>query len=321
MKDSSDFGNKYLRYARILIPRMLREIVFKCTHLIKSDKLYLKLVYFLTFGKWLNLDKPETLKTFNEKIQWLKLHNITPLHTRMVDKYEVRKIIEEKMGTGYTFPLLGVWDNPEDIDFDALPEQFVLKATHDSGSIVFCRDKKSFDREAACCKLKKAMARNYYWLGREMPYKNVKPRIIAEPLMSDNEAGTDLKDYKLFCFDGEAKMIQVDYDRFTDHHRNLYTPEWTLIDAFILYPNNPSHELQKPAILSEMLEKASLLSKGFPFVRVDFYVIDNKLYFGEFTFHHGSGLERIRPHDFNIKLGSWIKLITVMSMIILFMPF
>ena len=112
-------------------------------------KLYLKIVYFLTFGKWLNLDLPETLETFNEKIQWLKLHNDTPLHTQMVDKFEVRKIINERLGTGYAFPLLGVWDNVDDIDFSKLPEQFVLKPTHDSGSIVFCRDRKTFNQEVA----------------------------------------------------------------------------------------------------------------------------------------------------------------------------
>ena len=122
-----------------------------------------------------------------------------------------------------------------------------------------------------------------------MPYKNVKPRIIAEPLMSDNESGTDLKDYKLFCFDGEVKMIQVDYDRFTDHHRNLYTTDWKLIDAFILYPNNPQHIIEKPAVLPEMISIGEKLSKGFPFVRIDLYVINNKIYFGEFTFHHGGG--------------------------------
>ncbi len=304
MKNYFTPGKKYTRYALILIPRILRECVFLCTKLIKSDELYLKIVYFLTFGKWLDF---KNLQTFNEKIQWLKIHNNTPLHTQMVDKYAVREIIKRKLGDNYLFPLLGVWNSFDEIDFDALPDQFVLKSTHDSGSIVFCRDKTTFDYKKARKKIEKALKRNYYWLGREQPYKNVQPRIIAEPLMHD-ESGTDLKDYKLFCFDGEVKMIQVDFDRFANHHRNLYTPDWNLIDAFILYPNNPNRNIEKPAILPEMLKYASELSKGFPFVRIDFYIINNQLYFGEFTFHHGGGLERIRPKGFNHTLGDYINI-------------
>ena len=308
MKDYFTSTRKYLYYLLVFIPRILREIVFKSTHIIKSDEIYLKIIYFLTFGKWLDLKHPERLKLFNEKIQWLKLHNNTPLHTQMVDKYEMRQIVEKTIGKGVTFPLLGVWNNTEDIDFETLPDKFVLKPTHDSGSIVFCRGKDKFDKKAALRKLSIALKRNYYWLGREYPYKNVKPRIIAEPLMSDNETQSDLKDYKLFCFDGEVKMIQVDYDRFTNHHRNLYTPDWNLIDAFILYPNNPNHIIEKPDVLPQMLAIGQKLSKGFPFVRIDLYVIGNKVYFGEFTFHHGGGLERIRPREFNMKMGNWIKL-------------
>ena len=299
---------RVIYYSLVLIPRILRQIVFKCSHLIKSNELYLKLVYFLTFGKWLDLKHPESLKTFNEKIQWLKLHNDTPLFTQMVDKYEVRKIIEAKLGPRYMFPLLGVWESADEIDFDKLPEKFVLKPTHDSGSIVFCRDRSNFNQNKARCKLRKALRRNYYWLGREMPYKNVHPRIIAEPMMSDNKSGQDLKDYKLFCFNGVIKMIQVDYDRFTNHHRNLYTPEWKLIDAFILYPNNPQQIIAPPNALPHMLEIGRKLSKGFPFVRIDLYVINDRIYFGEFTFHHGGGLERIRPREFNRTMGEWIRL-------------
>lgn len=282
-------------------------MVFYCTRMIPSDQLYIKLVYFLTFGKWLDLDHPEKLTTFNEKIQWLKIHNDTSEFTRRADKLAARQVVGEILGEGHTFPLLGVWEHFDDIDFEQLPEQFVLKPTHDSGSIVFCRDKKTFDKLHAGKKLEAALRRNYYWLGREHPYKDIPPRLIAEPLMSD-EGETQLKDYKLFCFDGQVKMIQVDFDRFTDHHRNLYTPEWELIDAFILYPNAPEKTIPKPEILQEMLSAASRLSQGFPFVRIDFYVIGRKLYFGEFTFHHEGGLGRIRPRAFNTTLGSWIKL-------------
>lgn len=297
----------YGRYALILIPRILRQGVFMCSRLIKSDRLYLKIIYFLTFGKWLCLEQPEKLRAFNEKIQWLKLHNDTPLHTKMADKYKVREFIQDRSGDIRTFPLLGVWDRAEEIDFDSLPEKFVLKPTHDSNSIIFCHDKKSFDRKSAVRKLNKALRRNYYWLGRELPYKNIVPKIIAEPLMTD-ENGSPLKDYKFFCFNGDVKLIQVDFDRFADHRRNLYTPQWELLDAFIQYPNSPEIEIPKPDILAEMLNCASALSKGFPFVRIDFYVIGGKFYFGEFTFHHGGGLERIRPTEFHSEMGSWIKL-------------
>lgn len=304
----NSFYDKYLRYALILIPRLLREIVFKSSPFIKSDSLYLKIVYFLTFFKWLDLEHPETLLTFNEKIQWLKMHNNTQLHTQMVDKYEVRSLIKEKLGTGYTFPLLGVWNDPDEIDFDMLPDPFVLKPTHDSGSIIFCHDKSHFNQNAARKKLRKALKRNYYWLGREAPYKNVKPRIIAEPLMVD-ESGVELKDYKLFCFDGIVRMIQVHFDRFNKHHQNLYTPEWKLIDGYLSsYPSGRQEAVPRPYILDDMVQKASMLSKGFPFVRVDFYIINNKLYFGEFTFHHAGGLARVYPRTFARQLGDWISL-------------
>ena len=308
MKNYFTPTHKFLYYSLVLIPRILRLIVIKLTYCIKSDELYLKIIYFLTFGKWLDLKHPESLLTFNEKIQWLKLHNDTALFTKMVDKYEVREIIHEKLGDGYMFPLLGVWDSFDEIDFSSLPEQFVLKPTHDSGSIVFCRNRKTFDKDAARRKLSRALKRNYYWQGREMPYKNVKPRLIAEPLMTDNDEKSDLKDYKIFCFNGIVKMIQVDYDRFTNHHRNLYTPDWKLIDAFILYPNDPKHDIPAPEVLPQMLDIASRLSRGFPFVRIDLYVIKDKIYFGEFTFHHGGGLERIRPREFNRTMGNWIVL-------------
>ena len=308
MKNYFTPRRKCCRWILTLLPRILRRIVINCTHLISSDKLYIKIVYFLTFGKWLDLDHPENLVTFNEKLQWLKMHNDTPLHTQMVDKLAVKEIINEKLGPDYTFPLLGSWEHFDDIDFSKLPDKFVLKPTHDSGSIVFCRDKQKFDRGMAKKKLEAALKRNYYWLGRERPYKDVPPRLIAEPLMVD-ESGTQLKDYKFFCFDGKVKMIQVDFDRFTNHHRNLYTPDWKLIDAFMLYPHAPEKTIPQPDILPQMLSAAELLSQGFPFVRVDFYVINGKLYFGEFTFHHEGGFGRIKPDEFNAEMGSWITLL------------
>ncbi len=308
MKDYFSLPNRLTYCALVIIPRILRLLVVKLTHCIKSDELYVKIIYFLTFGKWLDLKHPENLKNFNEKLQWLKLHSETPLHTQMVDKYEMRNIVRKELGEGYTFPLLGVWDRFDEIDFGKLPEQFVLKPTHDSGSIVFCRDRKAFDPVAAGKKLTNALKRNYYWIGRETPYKNVRPRLIAEPLMADNNEKNDLKDYKLYCFNGEVKMLQVDYDRFTNHHRNLYTPDWKFINAFIMYPNDPKHVIPAPKALPQMLEIAGRLSAGLPFVRIDLYLIDEKIYVGEFTFFHEGGLGRIRPRAFNDVMGDWIKL-------------
>ena len=300
--------HKLLYYGLVIIPRLLRLIVTKFSHYIKSDETYIKIIYFLTFGKWLDLNHPEKLKTFTEKTQWLKLHYDKPLHTKMVDKFEMRSIIQEKLGDGYTFPLLGVWNNFDEINFSLLPDQFVLKCTHDSGSVVFCKDKNKFDISAARKKLTKAIKENFYWVGRELPYKNVQPRIIAEPLMTDNQEKSDLKDYKFFCFNGKVKLIQVDYDRFRNHHKNFYSPDWQLLNVFIRYPNDPLHIIPPPKVLPKMLEIAHNLSNGFPFVRIDLYVIDDKIFFGEFTFYHGGGLTRIRPRKFDETMGSWIKL-------------
>ena len=182
-----------------------------------SDEAYLKLVYRLIFGRKLNLKNP---KTFNEKLQWLKLYNRKPEYTLMVDKYEVKGYIAEQIGEEYVIPTLGVWDNFDDIDFDSLPNQFVLKCTHDSGGLVICKDKSNLDITKAREKINKALTRRFYYFGREWPYKNVKPRIIAEKYMVDKTVD-ELRDYKFFCFGGVCKCLKVDFDRFIEHHANL----------------------------------------------------------------------------------------------------
>ncbi|HRT06478.1 MAG TPA: ATP-grasp fold amidoligase family protein, partial [Kiritimatiellia bacterium] len=174
---------------------------------------------------------------------WLKLHDRRPEQTRWVDKYEVRKLIAGLVGEDHLFPLLGVWDRAEDVDFDRLPDRFVLKCTHDSGGTVICRDKSRFDVRAARRKLAAGLKRNYYWAGREWAYKDVRPRIIAEPLMAD-ESGTELKDYKFFCFDGEPRLIQVDFDRFANHKRNLYDLEWRYQPFQLMFPRSRARDPQ-----------------------------------------------------------------------------
>ena len=196
------------------------------------DELIIRQLYRLKTGKVLNLENP---RSFDEKIQWLKLHDRNPELTNLVDKYEVKKIVSEIVGDKYIIPTLGVWKKPEDINFNSLPDQFVLKCTHDSGGLIICKDKASLDKAQAIRILRHSFRRNYYYRGREWAYKNVKPKIIAEQYMEDSSG--ELNDYKVFNFDGCPKLIQVDYDRFTDHKRNLYTPDWKYIDASIKFPN------------------------------------------------------------------------------------
>ncbi|MBO6155240.1 MAG: glycosyl transferase [Lachnospiraceae bacterium] len=255
-------------------------------------------------GRPLNLENPTT---FNEKIQWLKLYDRNPLHTTLVDKYAVKTWVAKCIGDEHIIPTLGVWEKFDDIDFDELPDKFVLKCTHDTGSIMFCTGKKRFDYVAAQEKLTKCLGRNYFWVSREWPYRDVPPRIIAEPYMVD-ESGDELKDYKIQVFGEEPKFIQVDFGRFSKHERNLYTLDWEYIPASILYPTAPEHIIDKPDCLEEMIYLAKKLSKGMIYDRVDFYIINSKVYFGEITFHHGSGHEIIKPLEFENKMSEWLHL-------------
>ncbi len=269
-----------------------------------SDEKFLKKLFNINMGKNLDLEDP---KTFNEKLQWLKLYDRNPFYTQLVDKYEVRKYISEKISDEYLIPLIGVWDKFEDIDFNSLPTQFVLKCTHDSGGIVICRDKSNFNRIAAQKKINTCLKKNYFYHGREWPYKNVPRKIIAEKYMVD-ESGIELKDYKFFCFNGVPKLIQVDFDRFYSHKRNIYSTDWQYLDVKIQYQNDPDKKLQKPQKLDEMLLIANILSLNIPHVRIDLYNISNKIYFGEMTFYHGSGFELINPESFGELMGDWLSL-------------
>lgn len=285
---------------------LLKEFLLKTTRII-PDGLYLRIAYRMVTGKSLHLNPPIT---YNEKLQWLKLNNRKDEYTSMVDKYEVRKFIEERVGDGYLIPTLGVWDRPEDIDFDSLPDEFVLKCTHDCGGLIICRDKTKLDCEAAKKKLSKCLKHNFYYQGREWPYKNVKPRIYAEKYMSDpNEE--QLSDYKVFCFNGVPKIIQVDYDRYTGHKRQFFDTEWNRMDVSFHFPSDTKKRIAKPSVLEEMLELAKKLSLGFPHLRTDFYIIGNKLYVGEMTFFHGTGFGRWWPESFDAEMGSWLDLSNV----------
>lgn len=271
-----------------------------------SDKMVIQNLYKKTIGKKLNLENP---KTFNEKLQWLKLYDRKPIYTTMVDKYEVKEYMKEKIGQEYIIPTLAVWDNVEDIDFDSLPNQFVLKCTHDSGGLVICKDKSKFDKDIAIKKIKKAMGRNYFYANREWPYKNVKPRIIAEQYMED-ESGYELKDYKFFCFDGEVKALFIATDRGVEGEETKFD---FFDENFNHLPiknghDNARREFVCPDGFDKMKELASKLSKGIPQLRVDFYNINGKIYFGELTFFHWSGLKPFDPEEWDYKFGGYIKL-------------
>lgn len=270
-----------------------------------KDDVYIGRMFKMFMGYPLDLNNP---KTFNEKLQWLKLYDRKPEYTIMVDKYRVREYIADKIGEEYLIPLIGVWDNPDDIDFDSLPNKFVLKCNHDSGGLSICRDKKTFDVNIAKKKLKKSLKTNYYYSGREWPYKNVPRKIIAEKYITD-ETGTNLRDYKFYCFDGKAKVVGIYQDRNTDKETtgDFFDMDFNWLDFTFNMPNakvKPS----KPNHFEKMIEIAEILSEGIPHVRVDLYLSNDKIYFGELTFFDGSGFDKIEPIEWDIKLGEWINL-------------
>ena len=270
------------------------------------DKLYLQLVYYRHFHRFINFKEP---KTFNEKINWLKLYNRDPNYTKMVDKYAVREYIAEKLGEEYLIPLLGVWDDPHDIDFDKLPNQFVLKWNHDSGSVIICRDKTTFNELEAVEKLCRLKKHNGYNYGRGWPYKNVVPKIVAEQYMVD-ESGHELKDYKLFCFNGEPRLTLVCSDRFSagGMHEDFFDEKWNHMPMERPHHRNSPKNIVKPLNYEKMLEMAQCLSKDMPFARIDFYEINGMIYFGEITFYPASGFEGFDPDSWDYTLGNWIDL-------------
>ncbi len=268
------------------------------------DTVYLKYMYRKVMGKKLDLKNP---RTFNEKLQWLKLHDRNPEYTKMVDKYEVRQYVKEKIGEEYLIPLVcGPWDKFEDIDFSRLPKQFVLKCTHDSGSVAICRDKKEFDIKAVRKKFNRALKGNFFYGGREWPYKNVKPRIIAEKYISETGGG-EINDYKLHCFNGEVKFILVCTDRTENEKKVFYDSQWNKLP--LKRPNMSSDiDIPRPRMLEEMIKIAIVFSKGIPFLRVDLYEIYGKLYFGELTFFPAGGFESFEPEEWDGRMGEWLRL-------------
>ena len=271
-----------------------------------SDKTYLRFKYWLNMDKKLDLKNP---KTFNEKLQWLKLYNRKPEYTMMVDKYAVREYIKKKLGEEYLIPLLGVWDSSDDIDFDKLPNQFVLKCNHNSGlGMCICKDKSKLDIDKVKKELKKGLEEDYYLTSREWPYKDVPRKIIAEKYMEE-KPNTELNDYKLMCFNGKVRCSFVCSERFSDDGLwvTFFDKDWNVMPFERHYPKSVN-AIEKPKTYEKMVEFAEILSKDIPFVRVDFYEISGKLYFGELTFFPGSGYEEFEPEEWDYKLGKMIDL-------------
>lgn len=280
----------------------------KLKPLFPSEALYLKARFRLEMGYSLNLKHP---KTFSEKIQWLKLYNRRPEYTRMVDKFAVKDYVANKIGSEYVIPTLGVWDTPEEIEWDKLPDRFVLKTTHGGGSggVVICKDKASIDKQQVIEKLRASLRQDIAYYSCEWPYKDVPRRIIAEEYLDPSPVLKDLLEYKLFCFDGKVRFLKVNMGRSTGLHINFYNTDFELLPfGEAWYPPNPQATVKKPENFDKMISIAEQLSAGIPLLRVDLYNVNGNIYFGELTFFPASGLENYEPAEWDRKIGDMLKL-------------
>lgn len=266
------------------------------------DRLYIETVYKRINHVSLNLDSPQT---FNEKLNWLKLYNQNPLYTKLADKYLAKEYVAGVIGEEYVVRNYGVWKTFDEIDFDSLPDRFILKATHDSGGVTICRDKSQLDMLALKIKFDRILKTNYFYKLREWVYKNAEPKIIADELLDDH-SGHELTDYKFWCFNGEAKIMYIT-NKGENIYENFYDMDYTPIDINHGYPRR-FPEYTKPQNFELMKSLAAKLSKDIPFVRVDFFDIDGKVYFGEFTFYDWAGMKSFVSKDWDKLLGDWIKL-------------
>lgn len=274
-------------------------------HRTMDDQRYLKRIYRARLSKYPDLESP---KSFNEKLQWLKLHDRNPAYHKMADKAEVKSYVAEMIGEEYIIPTLGIYNSFDEIDFDALPERFVLKCTHDSGGIVICRNKSDFDRKSAKKTLSRYLKRDYYSQWREWPYKDLPHRILAEEYLSSSDNG--LTDYKIHCFNGEPRLVLVCKDRFapTGMTEDFFTEKWEHLDVRRPeHPNSPQY-IPKPKQLEELFRLARILSKDIPFVRTDFYIVDGRVMFSEITFFPASGLTPFYPDDWDSIFGDWVEI-------------
>lgn len=288
-------------------PKVLIEKLIFTAQPILSEEVYLKCLFRYRLGYCLNLKNP---KSFSEKLQWLKLKDHNPEYTTMVDKFLVKEYVGKKIGQKYVIPTYGIWNTPEEIDWDNLPSKFVLKTTHGSGgsAVIICHDKAKLDKKEAMQKMQRSMGKSVYKNLREWPYKNVTPRIIAEELLP-SENGKVPVDYKFYCFNGVPKAFLIATERFSSHH--AYFDYFDIKGNLLPFTQGALNNPNTPTIpdnFEEMKTLAEILSKGIPHVRVDFYSIDNKVYFGELTFYDASGLCPFEPRDWDYIWGSWLTL-------------
>lgn len=298
--------NKLLRYFCDSKYRFCVNTALFKKHCSLNDKEYLEKMYKGLLGKKLDLSSP---KLFNEKLQWLKLYDRRDIYTDMVDKYKVREFIKNAVGESYLIPLLGVWDSPDQIDFDSLPDRFVIKCNHNSGlGMYICTDKSTADFSKIRRDLAAGLAEDYYSKFREFPYKNVSKKIIAEQYMEDTSGG--LIDYKVHNFNGEPKVVLVCKDRFSANGltEDFYTADWEHMPLKRPDIPNSKDPMPRPRQLNEILELSKKLSEGIPFVRTDFYIINNRVYFSEITFFPGSGFAPFEPDEWDKTFGDWIDL-------------
>lgn len=289
---------RFLKYIRLKISIWLEEYGKWI-----PDSIYLRMKFFISVGYLLHLKQP---RTYNEKLQWIKLYDRNPEYTRMVDKIEAKKYVSDILGNeDHIVPTIGVYDHANNIDFDVLPNQFVLKCSHDSGSCIICSDKSSFDKEQAIRKLNHLLGNNFYYVAREWPYKNVKPRIIVEKYICDSQSErTNLCDYKFYCFNGKVDCILVCSNRQADLRYYYFTPDW----QFLRWDRKTQYmpcgfTLPKPSHLDEMITLAEKLSSRVKHVRVDLYDVGGKVFFGEYTFFTNCGFDRTITHECDVYLG------------------
>lgn len=268
------------------------------------DPVYLRLVFRAELGYPLDLKDPVT---YNEKLQWIKLYDRNPDYTIYADKYLVREYIKNKIGEKYLIPLVGVYDTVDDIDWEMLPNRFVLKCTHGSGCNIICRNKAQLNIDEAKKKLKKWMRKSWYWFGREWAYKNIKPRIICEEFLETPDGNTPT-DYKFMCFNGQPKLIQVHQDRYGHHTKDFYDMDWNKTNISSGGVPNSSKSVPKPSSYAEMLEISKQLSAGMPYARIDLYDQDGRVFFGEITMYPTSGFAPFNSYEVDKTLGSWIQL-------------
>lgn len=298
--------NKFIYYL-FHQPNKLLSILWRKVGFWVADEPYLKVQFRLLMGKKLNLKSPST---YSEKLQWLKLYDRRPEYITMVDKAAVKDYVAGIIGSEFIIPTLGVWEKPEDIDWDSLPNQFVLKCTHDSGGLVICRDKAKLDKTGAINKLSKSLKQNYYKVWREWPYKNVPRRIIAEKYIAPALNQSDLPDYKWYCFNGEPKYCQVIQDRSSKETIDFFDTEWNHQEFIGFNPKADNAEVkpERPDSLEQQINIARKLAKDKPYSRIDLYSIGDKLYFGEITLYPMSGMGQIRPEIYDTILGQMINL-------------